>query len=144
MSAEQFFPDESRKKIIEAIEQAEKATSGEIRLHIENFCKADVLDRAAFIFDWLGMTQTVERNGVLFYLAVKDKKFAIIGDSGINARVPDNFWDDVKNRVLFHFAKGEFEQGLIDGIHMTGHKLSLFFPRNANDVNELPNDISFE
>ena len=144
MNADQFFSDEARARIVGAIEAAELATSGEIRLHIENFCKADVLDRAAFVFEKLGMKETAERNGVLFYLALSDKKFAIIGDAGINAKVPANFWEDVKNRMLQHFLKEGFEEGLVEGINMAGHKLGLFFPRNSNDINELPNDISFE
>ncbi len=144
MNADQFFSEDARTRIIESIRLAELQTSGEIRLHLENFCKADVLDRAAFIFTKLGMEKTAERNGVLFYLAVKDRKFAIIGDAGINAKVPANFWDEVKETVLGRFKAEKFEEGLVAGITMAGEKLRLYFPRNEHDVNELTNDISFE
>jgi uncharacterized membrane protein len=79
----------------------------------------------------------------LFYLAVKDHKFAIIGDAGINAAVPDNFWDEVKERMLEEFKLERFAEGLIDGIQMAGEKLKEFFPYQADDINELPDDISF-
>lgn len=144
MNADEFLSEDERKAIIKAIETAELATSGEIRLHIENFCTAEVLDRAAFIFNKLEMQKTAERNGVLFYLAVKSKKFAIIGDAGINAKVPVDFWDSVKNEVLELFAKGEFTKGLEAGIKQAGEKLGRYFPRSGNDINELSNDISFE
>ena len=94
MKASSFFTKEEQDQILAAIKEAEKETSGEIRIHIETTCPGDVLDRAAWIFKKLGMDKTAERNGVLFYLAVKDRKFAIIGDAGINAKVPEGFWDE--------------------------------------------------
>src|SRR5688572_21217787 len=95
-----FFTDQEIKKIGEAISDAELRTSGEIRLHIERYCKMDVLDRAADLFGFLKMHETAERNGVLFYIAWKDRKFAIIGDAGINAVVPPDFWDEIKADVI--------------------------------------------
>ena len=92
-----FFTSEQKMAITDAIKQAELNTSGEIRVHIEDKCKGDVLDRASFIFEKLKMHKTQLRNGVLFYLAVKNKKFAILGDAGINAVVPDDFWNEIKN-----------------------------------------------
>lgn len=144
MTADDFLSEEQRKDILSAIESAEEQTSGEIRLHIENFCKAEVLDRAAFVFNKLGMQQTAERNGVLFYLAVKDRKFAIIGDSGINHMVPADFWESVKETVIISFKQEQFVSGLCQAIQQAGEKLKLYFPRKDNDVNELSNDISFE
>jgi len=138
-----FFSADEQARIVAAIKEAEKATSGEIRLHLTNHCKGDVLDCAAFIFEKLKMHETELRNGVLFYLAVKDHKFAILGDAGINAAVPDNFWDEVKETVLSEFKKEHFAEGLIKGIQMAGEKLKEYFPYQSDDVNELPDDISF-
>jgi uncharacterized membrane protein len=138
-----FFTKEQKEAIIQAIGQAELNTSGEIRVHIDNTCKEDVLDQAAFVFKKLKMHETEQRNGVLIYLALKDHKFAIIGDAGINAKVPVDFWDKVKDEILNHFKLGEFSEGLIAGINMAGEKLKVFFPLLANDTNELSNEISF-
>ena len=141
--AEKFFPVEDQKMLTDAIKQAENNTSGEIRIHIDNSCKEVVLDRAAFIFNKLGMKNTKLHNGVLFYLAVNSRKYAIIGDSGINAVVPNNFWDDVKEVLADRFSKGEFTGGLCLGIEMAGEHLKKFFPHQNDDVNELPDEISF-
>ncbi|HEY3372297.1 MAG TPA: TPM domain-containing protein, partial [Prolixibacteraceae bacterium] len=96
MSVEDFFTKEEKKQITDAIAEAERNTSGEIRLHAEGHCNIDVLDRAAYVFEKLGMYKTAQRNGVLFYLAVQDRKFAILGDAGINQVVPADFWDHIK------------------------------------------------
>ncbi len=144
MNADEFLTEDERTAILSAITAAEKETSGEIRLHLENFCKAEVLDRAAFIFKKLDMHQTAERNGVLFYLAIKDRKFAILGDTGINHKVPTDFWESVKTTMLGSFTTGDFAKGLEQGIKMAGEKLKTYFPCKNDDVNELSNDISFE
>jgi len=138
-----FFTKQDKEDIKTAIKNAELETSGEIRVHVENECDGDVLDRTATVFEKLGMNKTKLRNGVLFYLAVKNRKFAIIGDAGINTEVPDDFWEIVKLRMLNHFREGRFSQGLIDGIDLTGIELRKFFPYQTNNVNELPDDISF-
>lgn len=143
MSIQNFFDEAEKKQIAEAIKDAELNTSGEIRLHVEASCKADVLDRAAYIFEKLSMHKTELRNGVLFYLAVADKKFAILGDAGINAKVPENFWDETKNTVIEHFRLGKHAEGLSKGIRMAGEILKAGFPYQSNDVNELSNEISF-
>ena len=137
------FTDQDRKSIIDAIETAEKQSSGEIQVHIENRCTEDVLDRAAEVFALLKMHKTELRNGVLFYLAVKDHKFAVLGDKGINAVVPTNFWDDVKELMQNHFRKGEFTKGLREGILLAGNQLKSHFPDKGDGKNELPNTISF-
>ena len=101
-----FTPDE-QKRIVEAIRQAEKATSGEIRVHVEPHCaNADPVQRAIEVFAHLGMHQTKEQNGVLFYLAHTDRKFAVLGDKGIDAKVPANFWESTKDLLRSHFAAG--------------------------------------
>ena len=142
--ASKFFNESQKLSITEAIGKAEHQTSGEIRVHIDTKCKGNVLDQAAFVFAKLEMHKTKLRNGVLFYLAIHDRKFAILGDAGINAVVPKGFWDDVKEKMLNDFKSGNFAVGLVEGINMAGQKLKQFFPCDeCNDVNELPDDISF-
>lgn len=102
-----------------------------------------MLDCAAYIFEKLKMHKTKLRNGVLFYLALENRKFAILGDAGINKVVPDNFWEDVKETVLEHFREGNYTDGLVKGILMAGEKLKEHFPYQQDDINELSNDISF-
>lgn len=144
MKASSFLTYDEQQNILEAIKAAEKDASGEIRVHIETHCNCNVLDRAAVIFEKLKMHKTELRNGVLFYLAVEDHKFAVIGDVGINKVVADDFWDCVKETMTGYFVDGRFAEGLEKGILITGQKLKEFFPYKHDDVNELPNDISFE
>ena len=141
--AKQLFTKEEQKQIVQAVQSAEKNTSGEIMVHIEQRCKEDVLDRAAGVFDMLGMQKTELRNGVLFYLAVKDHKFAILGDAGINEKVPTGFWDEIKDNMLEQFKKGAFTQGLSMGIIQAGEQLKTHFPYQLDDKNELSDEISF-
>ena len=143
MATSNFLSDQEQANVLAAISDAESQTSGEIRLHLESRCKGDVLDRAAVVFETLAMHKTALRNGVLFYLATEDRKFAILGDGGINAVVPDNFWNDVKNRVIDGLASGKPAEGIASGIRLAGEQLSAHFPLEANDINELSNDISF-
>lgn len=143
MSAKNFFSYEQQAAIKQSIANAELNTSGEIRVHIDDKCKGDVLDCAANMFHQLKMDATELRNGVLFYLAVSDHKFAILGDKGINEKVPADFWDHIKEVMLSHFKKQEFTEGLCKGIEMAGEKLKAHFPLQHNDTNELHNDVSF-
>jgi len=112
-------------------------------VHIENKCPENVLDRAAFFFNELGMVKTEQRNGVLFYLSVKDHKFAVIGDVGINSVVAENFWDDTVHLMKEHFKRAQFADGLIAGIERAGQNLKKHFPYQSDDINELNNEISF-
>ena len=139
-----FFDQEEERQILKAIRYAEKNTSGEIRVHIDFNIYPDPLKRARKIFVKLGMRKTKLKNGVLFYLSINDNKFAIIGDVGINKKVPDNFWRSIKDIVIEHFKKGEFVQGLAEGIKKAGEQLTLFFPYQKDDINELPDPISYE
>jgi uncharacterized membrane protein len=143
MTVDKFFSKEQQRAIENAIKSAEHNTSGEIRVHIENEVKDDVLDRAAYMFKILNMHKTAERNGVLFYLAVKTKKFAIIGDAGINKLVPENFWDNIKEKMLEEFSEGKFTEGLVHGLEMAGEQLKKHFPYQKADVNKLSDEISF-
>ena len=143
MNAAKFFSKEEKEQIKSAIIEAELNTSGEIRVHMDNHCKEDVMDRAAWWFAKLDMQKTKQRNGVLFYLAVRDQKFAILGDAGINAVSPDNFWDSIKEKMAARFAKGDFAGGLQEGILMAGLALKEHFHYEQGDVNELSDEISF-
>jgi uncharacterized membrane protein len=143
MKASSFFTQEQQAQILASVKEAEKATSGEIRVHIESSFTGDVLDRAAWVFRKLGMHKTAERNGVLFYLAVNDRKFAIIGDSGINAKVPVGFWDDISLLLQENFKESKFTEGLSEGIILAGKQLKTHFPYADDDVNELSDEISF-
>ncbi len=142
-SAKDFFSPQEQEDIRQAVMNAELDTSGEIRIHIENDVRGDVMDRAAYLFRQLGMTQTELRNGVLIYLAVHNRRFAIIGDQGINRVVPENFWNDVKATMLNRFRENRFTEGLVEAITETGKLLKEHFPRKRNDVNELSDEISF-
>lgn len=137
------FSKEQKELIVKAIKEAELNTSGEIRVHIENNCPEDVMDRAAYWFAKLKMHQTELRNGVLFYLALNHRKFAILGDIGINSVVPENFWNDTKEAMLPYFAEGNFAEGLSKGIHLAGEKLKQYFSYQKDDINELDDEISF-
>lgn len=143
MSARLFFTKEEQQKIVAAIKEAELNTSGEIRVHIENHCKEEALERAAEVFYDLKMDRTAARNGILFYLAVKDRKFAIIGDEGINKEVEHDFWNDIKDEMISNFKENKFAEGLIVGILKCGDKLKEYFPYQNDDVNELSDEISF-
>ena len=143
MSADNFFTREEKEDIQLAIKSAELDTSGEIRVHIEGRCKGDAKDQAAHLFKQLEMHKTGQRNGVLFYLAVQNRKFAILGEVCINQLVPGNFWDDIRDRMLDHFRDGHFAEGLIEGITAAGKQLKAHFPYQKDDVNELPDEISF-
>jgi len=138
-----FFTEEQKTLIVNSIKQAELNTSGEVRVHIEDRCKIDVLDRASTVFAMLKMHKTKLRNGVLFYLAVKDRKFAILGDSGINAKVHENFWNEIKDLMADKFSQGKFAEGLAEGIIKAGEQLKNYFPYQSDDVNELDDEISF-
>ncbi|MGE0562836.1 MAG: TPM domain-containing protein [Flavobacteriales bacterium] len=138
-----LFTAEQKQQIVAAIREAEKNTSGEIRVHIDKKCKEDVLDRAAYMFDALNMQRTVLRNGVLIYLATEDRQFAILGDAGINQKVPVGFWDEVKDLMISNFKQGKFTEGLSEGIKLAGEQLKKHFPYQSNDKNELSDDISF-
>jgi len=143
MNTKKFLSKEQQEAIVQAITDAEHATSGEIRVHMESTCKEDVLDRATHIFKKLEMHKTDLRNGSLIYLAIDDRKFAILGDVGINTKVPEGFWDEIKTLMASHFVKDEFEPGLTAGIRMIGEKLKTYFPIMSDDKNELSNEISF-
>jgi uncharacterized membrane protein len=142
MKVENFFTEKEKKQIIAAIADAEKNTSGEIRVHLEKTCGENVFTHAVTVFDKLEMRKTELKNAVLFYLAVQDKKFAIVADKGINDVVPVDFWDKIKHELQTHFKQKKFSASLCKAIEDTGKQLSTYFPLQANDTNELSNNIS--
>ena len=139
---ESFLTTEEEIVVIQAIQKAEKNTSGEIRVHIENKTEKPTLERAKEVFLYLKMDQTRQRNGILLYVGVSSKEFAILGDEGINNRIPEGFWEEEKKMVLHHFSKNNYEKGLVLAIEKVGEKLKKYFPYKKDDTNELPNEIS--
>ncbi|MCY1545577.1 TPM domain protein [compost metagenome] len=138
-----IFSQQEQERIADAIANAEKATSGEIRIAIDKHCHGSAFEKATQYFLELGMDKTVQHNGVLIYLAHEDHKFAIIGDRGIDNVVPDDFWETTQVAMKAHFAKGDLAEGIIAGVSLAGEKLALFFPYQSGDINELPNDIVY-
>ena len=143
-NARNLFSKTEDARIVAAIREAERRTSGEIRVHLEDHADGgDPMARAKVLFAELGMTETEARNGVLFYLAVKDHHFTVLGDRGIDKAVPDNFWDAIKQGMEVAFREGRFEDGLVNGIKEAGIQLSEHFPHaGEDDQNELSDEIS--
>lgn len=137
------FNKEEEAKILAAIKEAERDTSGEIRVHVDKRCKNDPFDEAVKVFNKLGMYKTELRNGVLVFIAIEDHKFAIVGDSGINEKVPKGFWNETKELMLGHFKEGRIADGIVEGVLDAGAQLKQFFPYKKDDINELKDDISY-
>jgi len=141
--SDSFLSQTEEEAIVAAIQSAEKATSGEIRVHLEAHCAGgDAMKRAQALFHELGMDATAEQNGVLIYLAYEDHLFSIIGDRGINNTVPADFWESTAAIMSRHFKNGAFAEGLIHGIEHAGQQLSAHFPYTKDDKNELDDSIS--
>ena len=130
-------------RLINAIKSAENKTSGEIRVHIDKICKGDPLDECKKKFAQLNMHQTKDRNGILFYLAIESRSFAVWGDEGIHQKVTDEFWKSITNCAISHFKKNELITGIEKAVELCGEKLKLYFPLEADDKNELSNTISY-
>lgn len=137
-----FFTGTEREAIVAAIKDAESKTSGEIRVHLDRKAGGDAQAAAKRVFEKIGMDRTEEKNGVLFYLAVADHAFAVIGDAGIDGSVERDFWDTLTEQMLAAFKEDRFGDGLAAGIRAAGEKLAAAFPRKAGDKNELSDDIS--
>ena len=138
-----FLSKEEQQQIISAIEEAELNTSGEIRVHIESKCRIDAVARAIYVFNYLKMYKTRQRNGVLVYIATESRKLAIIGDVDINQKVPADFWNHIKENMVAAFAAGNFVGGIAEAVRAAGNSLKEYFPYQQDDVNEQPNEISF-
>jgi len=142
LRAKRFFSIREKEAIVKAIQAAEHLTSGEIRVHVESSAGHDPLARAKAVFETLGLAKTELRNGVLIYLAIKDRKFVIIGDQGIDRVVPENFWEETKEKMAALFKERRFTEGVCLGITLAGKYLAEYFPYRSNDVNELSDEIS--
>jgi uncharacterized membrane protein len=143
LTAEEFLSPEERTRVAAAITKAEGLTSAEIRVHLEDHIEEDVLDHAAFIFESLGMHRTQAHSGILIYVCVADRQMAVVGDSGINEKVPAGFWNEVIDTMRGHFSQMRHAQGLVEAVHMVGSLAGRFFPRGHDDRNELSNEVSF-
>jgi len=143
MRPSKFFSKEQKVRILEAIRNAESNTSGEIRVHVERNCLGEPTDRAAYLFEKLDMHKTNMRNGVLIFMSYDDHKVAILGDAGISAVVPEDYWDKILDMVSNKFHEGDFTGGLETGIISAGTQLKKHFPRQSDDINELPDEISY-
>ncbi len=144
-----FLRTDERAAVLAAIRAAELRTSGEIRLHMERDLPqkppvaGDPYVRARALFAAMGMHATEARNGVLFYLATRTRRFAVLGDEALHTRVGESFWQEVAAQMAGHFAEDRFGEGLAAGIARVGERLAAHFPHRADDVNELPDEISF-
>lgn len=144
MKLDDFMSITDQRRVVDAIGQAEEVTSGEIRVHLTPKCGKDVMREAIKTFNRLKMYKTRHRNGVLIYVAFESRKFAILGDAGINAVVPENYWETEKDVLLEQLKAGDPATGLCKVIASVGEKLKTFFPIEEDDENELSNEISYE
>ncbi len=141
-SVRKQLPPEDEARIVAAIGAAEARTSGEIRVHVEGKGGGDALAAARARFVRLGMDRTAERNGVLVYVALLDRKFAIVGDEGIHSHVGSEFWDALRDGMSARFAAGDLVGGIEEALRSIGERLAEAFPRSAQDSNELPDEVS--
>jgi uncharacterized membrane protein len=144
MHQKDFLAQLDRQRIADAITTAEKQTSGEIRVHVQPKAHGDIRVVAERTFERLGMTRTALRNGVLLFIACEEQRFTILGDQGINEKVPAGFWDEIAAKLTIRFKAGELTDGIVDAIHSAGDELRHYFPRSEGDVDELTNEINVE
>lgn len=142
-SVKKFFTADEQLQIVEAIQEAEKNTSGEIRIHIDGFCFGSAVKKAQKLFQKLGMFQTEDRNGILIYIAVLSHKIAVVGDEGIHNKLGTEYWESIVKEIVDAFAHHKKVEGLRKGIIHCGDQLKVHFPYQSNDKNELNDSISF-
>ncbi|MCD6016886.1 MAG: Psb32 and founding protein of phosphatase [Bacteroidetes bacterium] len=138
-----LLSSEDEERLIKAIHDAENKTSGEIRVHIEATCKGDALEACKKLFADLKMDQTKDRNGILFFLAIESRAFAVWGDEGIHKKVTDEFWELITECAISYFKHHDLIGGLEKSVEMCGEKLQLYFPLEHDDKDELSNEISY-
>lgn len=141
MNQKEFLAKLDHDRIVQAIQEAERETSGEIRVHVQPKGGSDIRNHAERTFERLGMTKTTLRNGVLLFIASQENRFVILGDRGIHEKVPPGFWDEIAAKLTIRFRNGEFTDGIVEAIIAAGEHLRNFFPRTRQDVNELPDQI---
>ncbi|WP_138430401.1 TPM domain-containing protein [Fodinibius saliphilus] len=143
MADKDLLTEEQEQQVISAIQKAENKSSGEIRVHIEEECESDALERAAQVFHDLGMDQTQRQNGVLIYIASEDHKAAVYAGKGIHTEVEEGFWSDVLDILIRHFKEDAYEEGIEKAVYKVGEKLVELFPHKKGDIDELSNEISY-
>jgi uncharacterized membrane protein len=141
----EFFSAEEKQRVVTAIQKAEQRTSGEVRVFVESRCRfVDAIDRAKELFFQLSMDKTIERNGTIVYVAVKDKQAAVFGDEGIHQKVGQKYWEDAINKMMVCFKQANLADGIEQAVFTIGEALYQNFPYNREtDKNELPDDIVF-
>jgi uncharacterized membrane protein len=144
MQQKEFLASLDQPRIVEAINAAELMTSGEIRVHVQPKAGGEIREVAERTFERLGMTKTALRNGVLLFIACEEQRFVILGDEGINTKVPAGFWDEIAAKLTIRFQQGQYTDGVVEAIHGAGEQLRQYFPRAQDDVNELTNDIDID
>jgi uncharacterized membrane protein len=144
MTHDEFLQKLDRERLMAAIAEAERATSGEIRVHVQPKAGEKIRAVAERTFERLGMTRTAQRNGVLLFIASEEQRFVILGDQGIDAVVPAGFWDQIAAKLTVRFRAGELTEGIVEAVTAAGEQLKTYFPRASDDVNELPDDISVD
>ena len=144
MTQKEFLAKLDQQKIVDAIAAAEKRTSAEIRVHIQPRVGGEIRNVAERTFERLGMTKTELRNGVLLFIACEEQRFVILGDRGIDEKEPAGFWDEIAARLTIRFKSDELTEGIVEAVLGVGEELARYFPRAADDVNELTNDLNIE
>jgi uncharacterized membrane protein len=145
MQQKEFLASLDQQRIVDAIAAAEQMTSGEIRVHIQPIVVGgEIRTVGERTFERLGMTKTDLRNGVLLFIACEEQRFVILGDRGIDEKVPAGFWDEIAAKLTIRFRAGELTDGIVEAIHSAGEQLRTYFPRSEADVNELSNEIHIE
>ena len=144
MHQKEFLEALDQPRIVEAIRTAEQQTSGEVRVHVQPRAGGEIRTVAERTFERLGMTKTALRNGVLLFIACEEQRFVILGDKGIDEKVPAGFWDEIAAKLTIRFQHHEFTEGIVEAIHSAGEELRHYFPRAHDDVDELTNDINVE
>jgi uncharacterized membrane protein len=143
MRAPDFFSVSDRERIADSVAEAELHTSAEIRVFIDDKCKGDPVEKAAWVFQELGMEKTRDRNAVLLYLAMEDHRFAVFGDSGVHELLGQTYWDDLGFKMQAEFRSGRFTDGITAGLAELGQRLREHFPKKHDDINELPDAPAF-
>lgn len=144
MTQKEFLAILDQQRIAGAIADAERKTSGEIRVHVQPLARGEIRTVAERTFERLGMTKTALRNGVLLFIACEEQRFTILGDQGIHEKVPAGFWDEIAAKLTIRFQHGEFTDGIVEAIESAGKQLGEYFPRAADDIDELANEIDIE
>lgn len=139
-----YFSFEEKQALVHAIQAVELKTSGELKVHVEDYCGKNLDARMKEVFVKLRLHQTAQRNGVLIYLAIKDRKVGVLGDSGIHAKVPTDYWAHIIEQMKPMLSEGKILEALLHAINEVGHSLTDIFPYSGDeDKNEIPDDISF-